>query len=616
MIDPRQVAITRVPQDGATAYAGRAVRDALRETARQLGWTSGAPGESAFARLVPSGARVLVKPNLVLHRNHGAWGIEPLFTHPLLIRAVVEELLLTAASQVIVGDAPLQECDFDALLRASGMDQWAPELAARDPRFHGPRDYRRTKTTFEGGLRVEREGLLPVDRFVLYDLQHDSLLEPISQAGEFRVTQYPPAELARTHAPGRHQYLVARDIIEADVVVNLPKLKTHKKAGITNALKNLIGINGNKEFLPHHRLGGSEGGGDCYPGDDPVKRALEFVYDQTNSTRSILARRIFRLGTRVLQRILHAKGDALGVEGSWSGNDTIWRTCLDLNRILLHGTVDGTVAAERQRQVVHVVDAIVAGHGDGPLRAEPLPLGLLLAGSNAAAVDLVGARLLGYVPGLIPIVAHAFDRFRWPLTDFAADEVRVSGALGDGDAAERVRATFGDTEMHWPAGWLRRGRTGPAPRPQPCADAGAPGSHPDRRLIAAVTAAWRATDDATKAPQHCPLRRLLPCPTYRDCSLRNDHPGGRRVHGRRVGAAPRGHRRRKVGGEGAVRIAGARGPDHHIVLPHHQPAEVLQRSLARTGGAGEQPVLSVGDDVVLEVHVGGGRLPIRPRRTG
>ncbi len=444
------VALTRV---APATYDAARIREAVRETARQLGWTGGTAGESAFSRLIPAGARVLVKPNLVLHRNHGPWGIEPLFTNAAIIQAVVEELLATGASQVIVGDAPLQECDFDQLVHNSGMDRWAPALAARDPRFHGPRDYRRTKTQFDGGLRIEREGLLPVDRFVLFDLAGESLLEPISRDGDFRVTQYPPAELARTHAPGRHQFLVARDIIEADVVINLPKLKTHKKAGVTNALKNLIGINGNKEFLPHHRLGGSANGGDCYPGGDPVKRALEFVYDRANSTRSIMARRMLRVGTRALHRMLHAQGDELGVEGSWSGNDTIWRTCLDLNRILLYGKADASIADTRQRTVVHLVDAVVAGHGDGPLRAEPLPLGLLLAGENAAAVDLVGARLLGYAPERIPIVAHAFDRFRWPLTDFAPGDVRVSGAFGDGPAAERIHADFGDTKMHWPAGW-------------------------------------------------------------------------------------------------------------------------------------------------------------------
>ena len=85
-----------------------------------------------------------------------------------------------------------------------------------------------------------------------------SLLEPIAsdRRVDFRVTMYNPDLMRQTHGRGRHQYLIAREVIEADVVINVPKLKTHRKAGITGALKNLVGINGNKDYLPHHRLGG------------------------------------------------------------------------------------------------------------------------------------------------------------------------------------------------------------------------------------------------------------------------------------------------------------------------------------------------------------------------
>jgi uncharacterized protein (DUF362 family) len=48
---------------------------------------------------------------------------------------------------------------------------------------------------------------------------------------------YHPDWLKRTHGLGKHQYLIARDVIEADVVINVPKLKTHKKACITGARK-------------------------------------------------------------------------------------------------------------------------------------------------------------------------------------------------------------------------------------------------------------------------------------------------------------------------------------------------------------------------------------------
>jgi len=391
-----------------------------------LGWS--APGTGAFGRLLPPGARVVVKPNWVMHRNHGPWGIEPLVTHAAVVRAAVEEVLRANPAQVVVGDAPLQACDFGELLRATGIDSWAQELQAADARFAGIRDFRRTTCEIRDGVRLAKEDQRPREDFVLFDLGAESLLEAVTDdRGTFRVTQYDPTQLVVTHGAGRHQYLVARDIIEADVILNLPKLKTHKKAGLTCALKNLIGINGNKEYLPHHRLGGSATGGDCYPGGSRLKQALEYAFDRQNLATSHAARRAWSQATRLLDRLVRASGDVHGVEGSWSGNDTLWRTCLDLNRILLYGRSDGTLADNPQRTVIHVVDAILAGQGDGPLAPQPLPLRRLFAGTSAAAVDWVAAQLLGYEPQRIPIVREAFGEFRWPIAGFAPAEVTLVG---------------------------------------------------------------------------------------------------------------------------------------------------------------------------------------------
>src|SRR4029079_16661561 len=119
--------------------------------------------------------------------------------------------------------------------------------------------------------------------YVRFDLAGDSLLDPItSDAAPFRVTMYDPRALDETHRRGRHRYLVARELIEADVVFNVPKLKTHKKAGITGALKNLVGINGHKAYLPHHRKGGSIDGGDCYAGHSLLKARAEDTLDAAN----------------------------------------------------------------------------------------------------------------------------------------------------------------------------------------------------------------------------------------------------------------------------------------------------------------------------------------------
>jgi uncharacterized protein (DUF362 family) len=449
--DPR-VAIVELAEAKYEDGRSRALSTALQSLADLLDWDTG--GASVFGGVIPAGAHVLVKPNWVSHANQGPWGLDPLITNSALIRDTVQALLQTKAAEILVGDAPLQLCDFERLVHDSCVRQWAEALAANEPRFMGVQDFRRTTCEVQDGRRIASEDRLPEGAFVLHDLGNSSLLEPITDSrGAFRVTQYNPTHMVRTHSPGRHQYLIARVILDADVVVNLPKLKTHKKAGITCALKNLIGINGNKEYLPHHRVGGAEAGGDCYPGRSRTKRAYEYALDRMNLAHSSLAQSFWRDAGWVLDRISRLAGDRLGVEGSWSGNDTIWRTCLDLNRILLYGLADGSMADGPQRNVIHVVDAVVAGHGDGPLAPEPLPLRLLLAGRNAAAIDWVGALLLGYDPDRIPIVREAFADFRWPVAPFSPADIQVVGDLGAGSAAEVLASYRPPRVLNYPIGW-------------------------------------------------------------------------------------------------------------------------------------------------------------------
>jgi hypothetical protein len=151
-----------------------------------------------------------------------------------------------------------------------------------------------------------------------------------------------------------------------------------------------------------------------------------------------------------LNRVLHLMGDSLGIEGSWSGNDTIWRTGLDLNRILLYGEADGSMTSSPRRRVVHLADAIVAGQGDGPLSPLPLAMGLLFAGSNAACMDWFGARLLDYDPQLVPIVREAFGSFRWPISTSQPNEITLMGDWGTGKIDQVIKDT--PPVLH-PVGW-------------------------------------------------------------------------------------------------------------------------------------------------------------------
>ena len=102
-------------QAAPNAYSSSGeLTSAFRELGTRLGW--GAPS-GAFEKVVPSGSKVLVKPNLVLHENNGPWSYDAVITYPAFIQCVVSELLQTSAVEVTVGDSPVQNCDFAHLLR-------------------------------------------------------------------------------------------------------------------------------------------------------------------------------------------------------------------------------------------------------------------------------------------------------------------------------------------------------------------------------------------------------------------------------------------------------------------------------------------------------------------
>ena len=371
-----------------------------------------------LADIIQPGMSVLLKPNWVLHTNLSGQGMECMVTQPNFILAALREVLACHPGRVLIGDAPVQSCQFDALI-SDNFHQKVVEMATCPVEIM---DFRRTITGQPVLSQAANE-----EHYVLFDLGTDSLLEPISRpTGRFRVTSYDPRQLAKTHQPGRHQYLLSRAAFEADIIINLPKLKTHKKAGLTAALKNLVGINGNKDYLPHHRLGGSALGGDCYPGVAPVKRAIEFCLDRGNRVIGQPAYSHWMQLTTILKRVQHRLGERiLNLEGSWYGNDTVWRMSLDLNRLLLYGKADGTLSDSRLRTIYSLTDGIIAGQGDGPLASTPLALGIVTFGASSPFADLLHAALLHLDGGKIPLVREAFGGFRYPLTNTTPHTAQV-----------------------------------------------------------------------------------------------------------------------------------------------------------------------------------------------
>ena len=385
--------------------------------AMQAIWTAmGLSPDNPFQKWLAPGGCAVIKPNWVMDLNLGGGGMDCLVTNSTLIEPLIRWCAeaMSGQGRVIVGDCPLQGCDFQALLRHTRMNEVVQSVSRDYPNLTLEiADWRLTVLNRAGGScchpvycdQTLRNSPVEVsEQYSVLDTGQESFLEEISDYSDrFRVTMYKPSLLQSHHRPGAHQYLVRNEVLDADLLINLAKMKTHEKAGLTGAMKNLVGVNGHKEFLPHHIKGSYSSGGDSYCRDNWFAARAEEVYDALWERRSEMGewRRWYVNKLYVMLRAAArlSGGDRIA-PGGWSGNETVWRMTLDLNHLLYFG-------AKRSRHILNVVDGIVAGEGDGPLRPTAKSAGVLLAGENPAYVDAVIAKLMGYVLARVPTVYHA-----------------------------------------------------------------------------------------------------------------------------------------------------------------------------------------------------------------
>jgi hypothetical protein len=103
--------------------------------------------------------------------------------------------------------------------------------------------------------------------------------------------------------------------------------------------------------------------------------------------------------------------------GDWWGNDTCWRSALDMNKILLYGTTEGTLDEKRRRKYFSLIDGIVAGDEMGPLAPTPRKEGVLIAGFDPLSVDRVATKVMGFDPELIRDQVRAANLTQYQLTN-------------------------------------------------------------------------------------------------------------------------------------------------------------------------------------------------------
>jgi len=268
-------------------------------------------------KVVRSGDTVLIKPNMVVVGR----GENGNITHPYVVEPLVKMCYEAGAEKIFVGDGA-GEVNTYKVYTISGMKKILDKL---------------------------RNDKIPVE---FIDLNYDK--NP-------QTNDYDAFDLGSLALNQGHVYRVAHTVSEVDVIISVPKLKSHNGAGITVSLKNIIGIapggyygfpkrKGNKDKLPHFS-------------DKPWYSPERY--------------------------------------------DKIWRTIIDLNRIAL-GLYPGS---PKKRRFFTVVDGVVGGVYDRLVRSlpvwKPINVGVLIAGADPVAVDTVAAKIMCYLPKRIPTIVEA-----------------------------------------------------------------------------------------------------------------------------------------------------------------------------------------------------------------
>jgi uncharacterized protein (DUF362 family) len=379
------------------------------------------------------GDRVVLKPNWVKehderHPGPGRW--DYVVTHPAVIEAVVDWVIerLNGLGTITICDAPQTDSSFEKLRSYCGLDEMVKRCSVKAPGVMITLlDLRPEEWRAVDGVTVSKVKLAgdPAGN-TRVSLNEASEFVGYQGLGQLYGASYDMAETNARHSGDTHEYLLCRTPMDTDVLINLPKLKTHKKVGVTCALKNLVGINANKNWLPHHTEGTPDRGGDQFPAST-AKNRIEHSWmggaKRWLKNRPLMSR-LF-VPVKKLGRFVFGDTQKVVRSGNWHGNDTCWRMVLDLNKCLFFFDGSGQTRKKPLRYLA-VVDGIIGGEGNGPMAPDPKPCGILICGTHPAAVDCVAATIMGFDWQKIPLLKHCFSMKELNFVPFAPKDIEVT----------------------------------------------------------------------------------------------------------------------------------------------------------------------------------------------
>jgi len=395
--------------------------------------------------MIQPGQHVVIKPNLVFHEHplgDKEWVLS-MISHASIIRPIIDYILLAAwgEAKITICDVPIQSANWEKMIEINGLVDLID--------FYKKKSVHINLLDLRFEIWIANKENLIIERnykerdplwYSVVDLWHKSALMPIIKYyNKFEITDYWSWTVPKHHNKEKNEYFVPNTILDADLFINLPKLKTHRKAGITFAMKNLIWINWDKSWLAHHRRGSKSSWWDEYD------RFHIFTWLKSNGVSYLKKSKIWIQIARVLYRAykyiilkwkepkaVYMQWNPTHIsEWSWYGNDTIRRCIKDLNNIIFFADKKWVLHDKPQRKYLCIGDGILAWDKEWPMEQTPKKAGIILWWFNPVYIDRVAASIMGFDYKKIPQIVESFKNEYFNLCNHPEKDITWRGNIPD-----------------------------------------------------------------------------------------------------------------------------------------------------------------------------------------
>lgn len=320
---------------------------------------------------------VVLKPNWVEYypvRAGGegdAEGRSPAYTHPAMMRPMVDMAVAAGATEIVIGDSS-GNAD-NPHVGNMGYIELVDALRTIHPHVDFQLVNFQNKDKFSW-VNVDASSGGP-SAYADSGYFSDQLAKPYADASYFSATD-PHGQAGPTASNCMGWYALTDYLLDADLIINMPKLKVHFMGVNTMAIKNWVGT------------------------------TMLSTYNNTSGCGSC--------------RISHELATPANNYDRMFGNDIMWREVLDVHRAFLYwmrSEPGGHIATHQVRRYLNVLDAVVCGETDLYYNGGPRHwrANTVVASVDPVALDAVASRIQRYKFDQIPITNNANQPSYWPI---------------------------------------------------------------------------------------------------------------------------------------------------------------------------------------------------------